>query len=100
MPDPAPAPAPAPTPAPAIVLPPLPTWTDPASVTSYVTSILAGIFAIVTAATGKGEPALVQALLPASGLVVAGVAQIVNVITHRGVQKAAIHAASVSSVGW
>ena len=95
-----PATTPPPTPAPAIVLPPLPTWTDPASVTSYVTSILAGIFAIVTAATGKGEPALVQALLPASGLVVAGVAQIVNVITHRGVQKAAIHAASVSSVGW
>jgi len=76
------------------VLPPLPSWTDPASVTSYVTSILAAVFAVVTALTGKGEPALVQALLPASGLVVAGVAQIVNVITHRGVQKAAIAAAA------
>jgi hypothetical protein len=65
-----------------------------------VTSILAGIFAIVTVLTGNGEPALVQALLPASGLLVAGVAQIVNVVTHRGVQKAAIRAASMISTGW
>ena len=100
MTDPVPAPVPAPAPVNPVVLPPLPTWTDPASVTSYVTSILAGVFAVVTALTGKGEPALVQALLPAYGLVVAGVAQIVNVITHRGVQKAAIHAASVRTVVW
>ena len=76
------------------VLPALPSWTDPASVTSYITSIIAGVFAVVTALTGKGEPALVQAFLPASGLLVAGVAQIVNVITHRGVQKAAIAASA------
>lgn len=91
-----PTPAPAPEPTPANVLPTLPTWTDPASVTSYVTSILAAVFAVVTSLTGKGEPAVVQALLPASGLVVAGVAQIVNIVTHRGVQKAAINA----SVRW
>ena len=83
-----------PTPAP--ILPALPTWTDAASVTSYITSIAAGVFAIVAALTGSGEPALVQALLPASGLVVAGVAQIVNIIGHRGVQKAAMVAYSAS----
>jgi hypothetical protein len=63
-------------------------------VTSYITSIAATIFAVVTAITGNGEPAAVQALLPSVGLIVAGVAQIVNVVTHRSVQKAAIAAAA------
>ena len=81
---------PAPTPA---VIPPLPSWTDSSAVTTYITSIAAGVFAIVTAVTGKGEPAAVQAILPSVGVIVAGVAQIVNVVTHRGVQKAAIAAA-------
>jgi len=82
------------TPSPVPVLPALPSWTDPASVTSYITSIAATIFAVVTAITGNGEPAAVQALLPSVGLIVAGVAQIVNVVTHRSVQKAAIAAAA------
>lgn len=72
---------------------PLPSWTDPASVTSYLTSAIATVLAIVTAVhPGYTEPAAVQALLPAVGFVVAGVAQIVNFATHRSVQKAALAA--------
>ena len=72
------------------VIPPLPSWTDPASVISYITSVAAVVFTNVTIATGKGEPAAVQALLPSVGAIVAGVAQTVNVLTHRGVQKAVL----------
>jgi len=68
----------------------LPSWTDAASVTSYLTSLIAAVFAIVTSSTGKGEPAAVQAILPAVGFLIAGVAQIVNVVMHRNVQKAAL----------
>lgn len=81
-----------PTQTPVPVLPPLPTWTDAASVTSYITSLVAGVFAVVMVLTGKSEPDAVQALLPAVGLIVAGGAQIFNVVTHRGVQKAAMTA--------
>ena len=85
--------------APAVV-PALPTWTDPASVTSYVTSIVASVVAMTSMMTEHKAPAAVQALIPASALLIAGVAQIVNIVTHRGVHKAAIHAASISNVGW
>lgn len=70
---------------------PLPTWTDSASVISYATSLLSAAFAVITALhPGYTEPPIIQALLPSVGVVVAGVAQIVNVITHRAAQKAAI----------
>lgn len=68
----------------------LPTWTDVGSVLTYLTSVLGAVFAVVTALTGHGEPAVVQALLPSVGAVIAGVAQIVNVLSHRGVVKAAV----------
>ncbi len=72
---------------------PLPKWTDAASVVTYITSILATVFAIITALhPGYSEPTIVQAILPSVGAIIAGVAQVVNVITHRGVQKATLAA--------
>jgi hypothetical protein len=70
---------------------PLPSWTDAAAVTTYITSIVGTVFAVITGIhPGYTEPAIVQALLPSVGALVAAGAQIVNVITHRSVQKAAI----------
>lgn len=70
---------------------PLPSWTDAASVTSYITSLVGAVFAVITALhPGYAEPVIVQVILPSVGAVVAGVAQIVNIITHRSVQKAAV----------
>lgn len=77
---------------------PLPSWTDPGAITTYITSFLAAVFAVVTAMTGHGEPAVVHALLPAIGVIVAGVAQMVLLITHRGVQKAVLVARSVAGI--
>lgn len=72
---------------------PLPSWTDAASVTSYITSILGAVFAVITGLhPGYTEPTIVQVLLPIVGALVAGVAQIVNIVTHRTVQKAAVSA--------
>ena len=76
-----------------VTIPPLPNWKDAASVTSYLTTILGGVFTVVTLLTKQGEPSIVQALLPSVGALVAAGAQIVNVVTHRSVQKAAIAAA-------
>jgi len=74
---------PTPTPTPTTVIP-LPSWTDTASVVSYLTTVVGLVFAIVTIAhPGYTSPAYVQALLPAVGAVIAGTAQIVNIITHR-----------------
>ena len=89
--DPVPTPAPVPDPTP-VVIPPLPKWTDAASVASYLTTILAGVFAVYIYITGHGEPTIVQALVPSVSVVIAGIAQIVNVITHRSAQKAALEA--------
>lgn len=72
---------------------PLPSWTDSSSVLTYLTSVVAVVFAIITAVhPGYTEPVIVQSLLPSIGAVIAGTAQIVNVITHRSVQKAALMA--------
>ncbi len=77
--------------APSVV--PLPKWTDAASVVSYITSIFGAVFAVITALhPGYSEPTIVQAILPAIGAIVAGIAQVVNIVTHRGVQKAALAA--------
>ncbi len=72
---------------------PLPKWTDAASVASYITSVVGVVFAFITGLhPGFTEPTVIQALLPSIGAVIAGVAQIVNVVEHRSVQKAAIAA--------
>lgn len=84
--------------APATTTIPLPSWGDAASVTSYITSVLGAVFAVITALhPGYTEPTIVQVLLPSIGAVVAGVAQIVNIITHRTVQKAAVAALVTTS---
>lgn len=73
----------------------LPTWTDAASVTSYLTSIAATICALIGLThPGFHEPADIQSAIPAVGLTVAGVAQLVNIWTHRAAQAAAIAANS------
>jgi uncharacterized membrane protein HdeD (DUF308 family) len=62
----------------------MPKWTDTASVTSYITSGLAIVGAVVMLAhPGYKEPAVVQAIVPSVAAIIAGVSQIVNVITHR-----------------
>ena len=76
----------------------LPKWSDAASVVSYITSILGVIMAVITGLhPGFTEPTIIQAILPAVGAVIAAVAQVVNVITHRSVQKVAIQAAVSSA---
>jgi len=78
---------------PTSVIPPLPKWTDAASVSSYLTSVVGIVFAVITALhPGYTEPTVVQAVLPAIGAAVAAAAQIVNVIMHRSVQKVALSA--------
>lgn len=65
---------------------PLPTWSDPASVASYLTTILSAVFAAVAVFhPGFAEPAIVQALLPIVGMLVSAGAQIVNLVTHHSV---------------
>lgn len=72
---------------------PLPTWTDAASVTSYLTSLVAIVVTIITAVhPGFTEPVVVQSVVPAVGFLVAGAAQLINVWTHRSAQKSAIAA--------
>jgi len=69
----------------------LPTWTDAASVTSYLTSFATGAVALIVALhPGWREPAVVQSVIPAVGLLIAGGAQVFNLVTHRSAQKAAI----------
>ena len=76
-------------------VPPPPTWSDAASIAAYATSILAGVLAVVTLLhPGFTEPAAVQTAVPSVAAVIAGVVQLVNIITHRSVQKAAIEAAA------
>jgi hypothetical protein len=69
----------------------LPSWTDAASVTSYLTSLLSGAVAVIAAVhPGWTEPAVVQSVIPAVGLLIAGGAQIFNMVYHRKAQIAAI----------
>lgn len=67
-------------------LPPLPTWTDPGAVTSYIVSIaglVVGILMAFGVAVPSGEPQAVQVGASVAGLIVSGVAQAVNLIMHR-----------------
>ena len=85
-----------PPPAPNVVS--LPTWTDAASVTTYITSIAGAILGIITAVhPGFSEGTTIQSILPSVGFLIAAGAQIVNVYLHRSVQKAAILAGLVTS---
>ncbi len=69
----------------------LPTWTDAASVTSYLTSLVTGAVAVLAAVhPGFTEPAIVAQYVPIVGLVISGGAQLLNVWSHRSAQKAAI----------
>ena len=79
------------TPTPTLPVVPLPTWTDPASIASYITTIIGVVVAIVALVhPGFKESSQVQSLVPTVASLIAGAAQIVNVITHRSVQKAAL----------
>lgn len=71
----------------------MPSWSDAASVASYLTSIVsfvAGILAMVH--PGWQEPGYVQAIVPSvAGLIAAG-AQIVNIMRHNTAVKTALEA--------
>ena len=70
---------------------PLPSWTDEASVQTYLTTGVSLVVAFLTLLhPGFTEPAVVPAVIPAVAFVVAGVAQLVNIIWHRKVTAAAI----------
>lgn len=82
---------------PAPVLPPLPSWSDPAAVTSYFVTIITLVVGVVAAfKPGFSEPAVVQAVVGSVGIVVAGIAQIVNVFTHR-LATAKVHVAMIAA---
>ncbi len=69
---------------------PLPTWTDYASILTYITSVVAIIVGVISAIQpGFKEPAAVQAVIPAVALLVATGAQIYNAISHRNAHAAA-----------
>ena len=71
----------------------LPTWTDSASVTSYLTSLVSAVLGWVALAhPGFHAPAYVATYVPIVGFVIAGAAQIVNLWTHRKAKIAAIAA--------
>jgi len=73
------------------VVPSLPKWNDAASVQSYITSLLSFVGAILALLhPGFREPAAVQAAVPSVAAVVAGVVQVVNILRHMSVTKAAL----------
>lgn len=71
----------------------IPKITDSASVASYLTSLVSAIIGVIVLIhPGYKEPAIVQGLIPAVSFVISGGAQVVNIITHRSLQKAALKA--------
>lgn len=69
----------------------LPTWTDSAAVTSYLTSLVALVASGLAAVhPGFHVPVVVAQDIPLVGLVVAGGAQALNIWSHRSAQKAAV----------
>lgn len=70
---------------------PLPSWTDAASIASYLTSFLAGVVGVVALLhPGFVLPTAVQAVVPAVSALIAGGVQVVNLIWHRKTQIAAL----------
>jgi protein-S-isoprenylcysteine O-methyltransferase Ste14 len=68
------------------ILPQLPSWTDGPAITSYIVTvagILFGFLALMHVGLPVNTPALVQVWATIIGPVVAGVAQAINLITHR-----------------
>ena len=67
----------------------LPTWSDPSSVLTFLTTILGAVFGVLTVLhPGFQEPAVVHALLPSVAILVAVAAQIVNSATAHAVHRA------------
>lgn len=71
---------------------PLPTWTDPASVSAYINTIAGATFAVLTLIPGWHEPVVVHIILPLVGFAVAAVVSAVNVSSHAKVHATAITA--------
>jgi len=70
----------------------LPTWTDAGSVLAYLTSIVSAVFAVVTGLhPGFTEPSVVVAILPSVAVLVAVVAQLVNLATHHAAVASAAY---------
>ena len=70
---------------------PLPTWSDAASVASYLTSLLGAVVAVLALLhPGFAIPQVAQAVISSVSVFIAGVAQMVNLIWHRKVQIAAL----------
>jgi hypothetical protein len=77
----------------------LPSWSDSASVASYVVSLAFMVLPFVALIHPAFHPtsATVQAWGSAVGLAVAGLVQVANVIRHAVVSKSAIAAAATAS---
>jgi len=70
----------------------LPTWTDAGSVLAYLTTIVSAVFAVVTGLhPGFTEPSVVVAVLPSVAVLVAVVAQLVNLATHHAAVASAAY---------
>jgi len=68
-------------------------WTDAPAVTSYLTTIGSVVFSELTAHGVTVSSSISNGIKPwivISGLAIAAGAQIVNIVTHRGIQKAAV----------
>ncbi len=76
---------------------PVPTWTDPASVSSWLTTIASAVFAVLTALHVAAMPASLHTLLPILGGIVAVVAQVVNQHTAGTVRRVIATTKAVSA---
>lgn len=79
------------------MIPKLPKWSDPGSVASFLTAVLALLFGLLhNVIPGFQEPGSIAGLVPAVATLVAGVSVWVNVITHRKAHTSVIAAAASS----
>lgn len=77
---------------------PLPTWTDPTSVATYVTALAGAALTIIAIVKPGWHPNFsVQAASVAIGTLVAGAAMVINVIRHTVVTKAMIALAAANA---
>ena len=78
----------------------LPSWTDPTAIATYLSSF-AGLVVFVVAIFHPGfnpPPSTVQAVIGGVSLLIAGAAQLANVIRHASATKAAIAAGAALAV--
>lgn len=74
-----------------IDLPKIP-WNDAASVASYLSSLVFAATALIAMIhPGFSLPTIVPAIVTPVASVIAGIIQIVNIITHRNAQIAVLH---------